>query len=113
MYLFSQEQDLPCGPGIEWRVKGNTFHKSVMISQISFPQIQWLMFIQESDICIDSNGSRIQIQHGYFRDEIVINGYKPDGFMLRDNRQIFFEFLGECLDRWYDLYRNVYIQMSM
>ena len=95
MYLFSQEQELPCGPGIEWTVKGNSFHKSVMISQVSFPQIQWLMFMQESDICIDSNGNKIQIQHEYFRDEVVINGHKPDGYILRDKKNIFFEFLGE------------------
>lgn len=95
MYLYSQEQNLPCGPGIEWALKGNIFKKSVMISQISFPQIQWLQCMQESDICIDSNDNRMQIQHAYFRDEIVINGYKPDGFMVRDGVNVFFEFLGE------------------
>ena len=94
MYLYSQEQDLPCGPGIEWVWKGSSFYKSVMISQVSFPQIQWLMFMQESDVCVDSDGNKIQIQHGYFRDEVVINGYKPDGFLMRDNRKVFFEFLG-------------------
>ena len=94
MYLYSQEQLLPCGPGIEWTLHGNSFKKSVMISQVSFVQIQWLMCIQESDICLDSNGDRVQIQHAYFRDEVVMNGHKPDGFMVRDGTKVFFEFLG-------------------
>ena len=94
MYLYSQKKKLPCGPGIEWTLNGNTFKKSVMISQVSFPQIQWLMSVQESDICVDSNGDRVQIQHAYYRDEVVINGHKPDGFMVRDGVQVFFEFLG-------------------
>ena len=96
MYLYSQEQRLPCGPGIEWVLHGNSFKKSVMISQVSFVQMQWLMCIQESDICLDSNGDRVQIQHAYFHDEVVINGYKPDGFMIRDGTKVFFEFLGQC-----------------
>ena len=98
MYLYAQQQELPCGPGIEWKVKGSSFVKSVMTSQVSFGQIQWLMAIQESDICVDSNGHRIQIQHAYFQGEKTLNTYKIDGYLNRDGVNVFFEFLGElCL----------------
>ena len=94
MYLYCQKKFLPCGPGIEWTLSGYSFRKSVMISQVSFVQLQWLMSMQESDICVDSDGNRVQIQHAYFNDEVVINGHKPDGFMVRDGTKVFFEFLG-------------------
>ena len=94
MYLFSQEQDLPCGPGIEWTLKGHKFKKSVMISQVSFVQIQWILTMQETDICLDRNGNRVQIAHAYHQNEIVMNGHKPDGYANVDGRHIFFEFLG-------------------
>ena len=94
MYLYAQEQQLPLGPGIEWKLNNKTFRKSVMISQVSFVQIQWLQMVQESDICCDSNGNRIQMQNAYFQNEIEMNGYKIDGYIKRDGVNVFFEFLG-------------------
>ena len=94
MYLYSQEQDLPCGPGIEWTVQNNQFTKSVMVSQVSFVQIQWLMAMQATDICVDSSNNRVQMAHAYFQNEAEINGYKPDGYLKIDDSHIFFEFLG-------------------
>ena len=95
MYLYAQEQQLPLGPGIEWKLNNKTFRKSVMISQVSFVQIQWLQMVQESDICCDSNGNRIQMQNAYFQNEIEMNGYKIDGYICRDGVHVFFEFLGK------------------
>ena len=94
MYLYSQEQFLPCGPGIEWTCHKNQFKKSVMISQVSFVQMQWLFAMQETDICRDKNDNRIQIAHAYHQNEVVMNGHKPDGYAKVDGKHIFFEFLG-------------------
>ena len=95
MYLFAQQQDLPLGPGIEWTWNKSKFRKSVMISQVSFVQIQWLQAMQETDICIDSNGFRLQIQNAYFQNEVEMNTYKVDGYIKRDGVNVFFEFLGK------------------
>ena len=106
MYLFSQQQDLPLGPGIEWTWNKSKFRKSVMISQISFVQIQWLQAMQETDVCIDSNGCRLQIQNGYFQNEVEMNTYKIDGYLKRDGVNVFFEFLGEFRNFFLELMTN-------
>ena len=73
MYLYAQAQDMPLSPGILWTKNGRKFNKKVMASQMSFGQIQWLNFIQETD-CYDSNGNKIQLEHGYHQGEIEIEG---------------------------------------
>lgn len=73
MYLWSKTQNMPLGPGILWEKSGNRFTKKVMASQMSFGQIQWLNFIQETD-CIDNQGQKIQLQYGYHHGEIEFEG---------------------------------------
>lgn len=73
MYLYAQAQDMPLTPGILWTKKHKKYTKKVMASQMSFGQIQWLNFIQETD-CFDSNGIKIQLQHGYHQGETEIEG---------------------------------------
>lgn len=64
---------MPLTPGILWEKTKNGFVKKVMASQMSFGQIQWLNFIQETD-CFDQAGNRIQLQHGYHQGEIEFEG---------------------------------------
>ena len=73
MYLWAQSQDMPLGPGLLWEKSGNRFKKKIMASQMSFGQIQWLNYIQESD-CIDRQGRRVQLQYGYFHGEVEFEG---------------------------------------
>ena len=65
LYLFSQDQNLPLGPGLEWILVDKTFNKKVMTPGVSFGQIQWLMWMQSQDLCLDSNNERVFIQHAY------------------------------------------------
>ena len=94
MYLYSQKMDMPLSPGIEWVFKGGKAIKRLMTDQISMGQMQWLYAIQETALCLDSNGKKIQIEHGYHRGEVEVYGCKVDGYMVKDGREFFFEYLG-------------------
>ena len=93
MYLWAQSKSMPLTPGILWTVQGYFFKKSVMAPGVSFGQIQWLMFLQETE-CFDSNMVRIQLQHAYFRGEVDFDGFKPDGYAVIDGVEHFYEYLG-------------------
>ena len=94
MYLYSQQMNMPLSPGIEWVFKNQKAHKKVMTNQISLGQIQWLNALQETALCLDKNGNKIQIEHAYYRGEKEVHGCKVDGFMIKDGIEYYFEFLG-------------------
>ena len=94
MYLYSQLQFMPLSPGIEWIFKNKKAHKKVMTNQISFGQIQWLNAIQETALCLDKDGNKVQIEHAYYRGEVEVYGCKVDGYMIKDGTEHFFEYLG-------------------
>ena len=94
MYLWSQQQNLPLSPGLNWTLYKGRFTKSVMRSGVSLGQLQWLYSLQESDLCIDKSGQRIQIQHEYHRGEHRENGFKFDGFFIKDGIKYYLEFNG-------------------
>ena len=95
MYLWSVRQKMPLTPGIHWSIKNGWFHKQIMANQMSFSQIQWIQYLETTDICVDSHGQRHRIEHGYFRGEIEFGQIKPDGYLHIDNYHHFFEFLGK------------------
>ena len=92
--LFSQLQDMPLTPGILWTPSGSGYKKSVMTHGCSFSQLQWLYYLQETELCIDQSGNRIQIEHAYHRGEVKRGPYKIDGYFRKDNQDYFLEFLG-------------------
>ena len=95
LYLYSQDQELPLGPGVVWEKKSNKyFTKKPMAPGVSKSQIEWLMWIQTQPICVDSNGQRQRIQHAMNFGEHHINGRPVDGFMMKDGVPHFFEFFG-------------------
>ena len=94
MYLYSQKMDMPLSPGVEWVFKNKKAHKKLMTDQMSMGQVQWLNAVQETALCLDENGNKIQIEHGYFRGEKEVYGCKVDGYMIKDGREHFFEYLG-------------------
>ena len=102
MYLYSQKMDMPLSPGIEWIFKNQRAHKKLMTDQMSMGQVQWLNAVQETALCLDANGNKIQIQHGYFRGEKDIHGCKVDGFMVKDGKEHYFEYLGTIADFIYN-----------
>ena len=96
MYLWSQGQLIPLTPGICWTLKNGQYYKQIMASQMSFPQIQWIQYLEQTDICVDSEGVRHRIEHGYYRGEYEFEGIKPDGYLFINGEHLFFEFLGKA-----------------
>ena len=88
---------MPLTPGVLWEPNGSRFTKKVMKHGISFPHIQWLYYLQETDLCIDRQGNRVQIEHAYHRGEKRHGPYTVDGYLIIDGEEIFLEFLGEFL----------------
>ena len=95
MYQWSENQVMPLGPGILWTPTEYGYRKNVMMAGTSFAALQWLQYVQQSDLCVDSTGNRIQIEHSYHQGEKVINGYKIDGYFQKDGREYFLEYNGE------------------
>ena len=58
----------------------------------SLGAVQWIDYMQQSDICIDSTGTRVRIQHAYFQGEKKINGidkdkWDVDGYFVKDGQE--------------------------
>ena len=106
LYLYSQDQQLPTTPGLEWILRSDNkkFNKISLKKGVSFVSLQWLYYLQETDICVDKNGQRQQIHHGYHHGEVCCECLKfehecyhqkaVDGYCNVDGEHIFFEFLG-------------------
>ena len=85
---------MPTGPGLRWDLDGTRYIKKSMKKGVSFSQIQWLLYMQETDLCLNSNGDKIQIQHAYFRGEHEVDNFKIDGYFVKDGIEYFLEYLG-------------------
>ena len=68
--------------------------------QTSLQAVEWLSYMQEQDICKDSEGNQITMSHAYhqgeakFYDKLSNKYLKPDGHVLVDGKHHFFEFKG-------------------
>ena len=96
---------MPLGPGILWTLNGKFFKKSVMKAGTSLGAVQWMNYLQESDICVDSNGNRQTIESSYFQGEHKVQVGKDtflevDGYFKNDDHEYFLEYHGE----FYSLY---------
>lgn len=106
LYLYSQDQNLPTTPGLHWTESknGRYFNKKSLRTDVSFVSLQWLYWLQETDICVDRSGKRQRIHHGYHQGEICCECLKfsyqcshkraVDGYCNVDGEHIFFEFYG-------------------
>ena len=94
MYIWAQDQLMPLGPGLLWTKTTNGFRKQIMRDQTSLGALQWLTYRQELD-GMDSNGKFCQIHHNFHQGEKNVDGYYPDGYMLKDGKHYFYEFNGE------------------
>ena len=94
MYVWSQGQSMPLGPGILWTKNGKRFRKQLMLGQqqTSMEALKWLYYEQER--CLDKNGRRVQIQHAYFRGEHRLKNWKIDGYALVDGKHRYYEYNG-------------------
>ena len=66
MYLWSQMQNMPLGPGLRWIPSKRGFYKKVLQEQTSFSAVQWLQYEQTK--------YQVQIQHAYHQGEKVVYG---------------------------------------
>ena len=66
MYLWSQMQNMPLGPGLRWISVKNGFRKYVLHGQTSFSAVQWLQYEQTK--------YQVQIQHSFHQGEKFIYG---------------------------------------
>ena len=86
MYLWSQQQDMPLSPGLEWTLVNGKFRKNVLIPNSSFSSIQWLYFQQTK--------YTETIHHAYHQGEKIIYGYKVDGYAIINGQKTVFEYNG-------------------
>ena len=94
MYQWCEDQVMPLGPGILWTLVGRCFRKSVMKAGTSLGAVQWINYLQQSDLCVDSNGNRITIENAYYQGEINIEGWDVDGYFKKDEKEYFLEYHG-------------------
>ena len=80
------DQKMPLTPGLEWVKKGCNFKKRVLMPGVSFPQIQWLNYVQST--------LPTKLEHAYNQGEFVFEGQKVDGYALINGQHNFYEFLG-------------------
>ena len=95
MYLWSQTKEQPLTPGILWEPKSNAYTKSVMTHGVSLGQVQWINYIQQTDLCRDNESARIQVQHAYFRGEVKKAQYTIDGYFVKNGEEVFLEYQGK------------------
>ena len=95
MYCDSERQSMPLTPGILWEKKGRRYKKSLLLDAngVSYLQMQWLYYMQQKE-GFDKSGNFVQMEHGYHRGEKHFKGYYPDGYLFKDGRHYFYEFLG-------------------
>ena len=86
MYLWSQEQAMPLGPGIRWIPSQRGFRKIVLQGQTSFSAVQWLQWEQTK--------INVQIQHAFHHGEIEVHGYKVDGYAVINGVETVWEYNG-------------------
>ena len=94
MYVWAQGQPMPLGPGLLWTKTSYGFKKQIMRDQTSLAAVQWLTYIQEV-YGTDSKGNFCQLHHNFHQGEKNIDGYFPDGYMLKDGEHLFFEYNGK------------------
>ena len=89
MYLHSQDQVMPLGPGLRWTKNGKTFKKKVMVDGCSLGQLEWLNYIEIED--------EVKLEHAYHRGEYTEFGdkYRPDGYTNVEGEHYFYEYLGK------------------
>ena len=91
LYGCMQRKRLPTTPGILWKRFGGRFQKNVMTTDVSYPHLQWLYYIQATDPTLGSS----KIQHKYFRGEVSVGGDLVDGYVKLDDGSVrIYEFNG-------------------
>ena len=96
MYLWSTQQNQPLTPGLRWVKSASNYTKQYLSTGGSFKALQYLYYQQA---LLDRAGYNVNIEHAYFQGEKFVYGYKCDGYVNIDGREIVFEFHGENLNK--------------
>ena len=86
MYLWSQQQDMPLGPGLNWIFVGKRWKKQVLQQQTSLSALQWLQYEQTK--------CNVQIQHAYHQGEVEVYDCRVDGYAVIDGVETIWEYNG-------------------
>ena len=97
MYLWSQFRAMPTTPGVQWKKHGAGFKKKVLTPEVSLGQLQWINYVQQSDMCLDADNNRVQIEHAYFRGEHQVGMFKCDGYFEKNGQKFFLEYNGKLI----------------
>lgn len=91
MYLWSTQQNQPLTPGLRWVRSKRKYTKQYLSTGGSFKALQYLYY---SQALLDRAGYNVNIEHAYFQGEKFVYGYKCDGYVNINGREIVFEFHG-------------------
>ena len=86
MYLWSQQQEMPLGPGLRWIPTARGFRKFVLHGQTSISAVRWLQYEQTK--------INVQIQHAFHQGEKEVCGFNVDGFAVVDGVKTVWEYNG-------------------
>ena len=94
MYVWAQDQKMPCGQGILW-TKKDKFHKKIMLAKknSSLEALQWVSWLEST--LKDKNGQPVALEHAYHRGEKKVKQWKVDGFACIDGVNHYFEYHGK------------------
>ena len=95
MYLHAMGEPMPLSPGILWTLQNKKFTKKSLKPGVSLEALQWIYQCQQSDLCVDKNGQRIQIQHAYSQGEHSEKDFFFDGFFQKDSVKYYLEYNGK------------------
>ena len=91
MYLWSTKQNQPQTPGLRWVKSKQNYIKQYLSTGGSFKALQFLYF---SQALLDRAGYNVNIEHAYFPGEKYVYGFKCDGYVNINGREIVYEFHG-------------------
>lgn len=92
LYLWSTEQLQPLTPGLRWVKSNQKYQKQYLSTGGSFAALQYLYY---SQALLDAQGLNVNIEHQYFQGEKFVYGYKCDGYVNINGKEIVYEFHGK------------------
>ena len=95
LYLWSTEQPQPLTPGLRWIQSNKTYRKQYLSTGGSFEALQYLYY---SQALLDAQGLNVNIEHQYFQGEKYVYGYKCDGYVNINGKEIVYEFHGKDIN---------------
>jgi len=97
MYPSTFREDMPCGRGFEWYLRGtDTYFTKKMMScpKISLESVQWMEYMSDDPRFVDRNGERCKIISGWSSEEVKVGNFELDGYCKVDDIEYALEYDG-------------------